>query len=148
MRDDRTWGFYPRWGRSGICPIFPLCILRIVLRGIFPYGILYNMPGRKSKSKGKRGEDEAAELLSDIFGVPVKRGHNKDLDGLDDLGVHAEVKRDERTVSASLRNAMEQSIRDAGKQVPIVITRRNYQKEWFIVIRASDLKRLIEICTE
>lgn len=81
-----------------------------------------------SKRKGKRGELECAALLSDLFGLTVRRGvqyhggpDSPDLLGLD--GVHVEVKWVEKL---NIYEAINQSVRDAGEnEIPIVVHHRN-----------------------
>jgi hypothetical protein len=103
------------------------------------------MSGKKSRNKGKRGEREAARLMSDLLGVPVTRGvqykgtpESPDLAGLDQYGLHAEVKRDERTVSASMYKAIEQSRKESGGLIPFVLARKN-NESWVLAIEVSNL---------
>ena len=102
------------------------------------------MSGLKSRNKGKRGEREAAKALNEILGTDTRRGRqfsgspdSPDVGGID--GVHIEVKRDESTAGKRLYKAMEQSIDDCGNgSVPIVITRRNYEK-WLLCLQLDDI---------
>ena len=103
--------------------------------------------GKKSRNKGKRGEREAAKMLSRLLGVEVVRGRqfkgsddSPDVSGLQDYGLHVEVKRDERTASKSLYSAVEQAVNESGVLIPVVVTRRNYE-DWLVAIRAEDLPR-------
>lgn len=103
--------------------------------------------GRRSRDKGKRGEREAAKLLSEILNVPVVRGQQRkggpdspDVIGV--TGLHIEVKRSERL---TLYAALEQARNDAGHdQVPVVMHRRNGH-EWVMVVPCNK-KDLIDFC--
>lgn len=102
--------------------------------------------GKKSRDKGKRGEREAAKLLSNLLGVEAKRGiqfqgspESPDVSGLEDMGLHPEVKRDESTVSKAMYKALAQAAHDSGERIPFVMSRRN-GCDWIIAISASDLK--------
>jgi len=82
--------------------------------------------GKPSRDKGKRGEREAAGILSELFGVPVRRAQQysgnagtADLVGLP--GVHVEVKRRER---GNVANWLDQAVDDAGDETtPMVVHR-------------------------
>lgn len=91
-----------------------------------------------SRQKGKRGELELAKVLRD-YGFDARRGQqfkggadSPDVTGLP--GLHIECKRVERL---NIYEAMEQSTRDAGDQIPVVISRKN-GKQWLITFRLSD----------
>ena len=93
--------------------------------------------------KGRRGEREIAKYLRE-HGYAGKRGQqfkggadSPDVEGLP--GFHIEVKRVERL---DLQAAMEQSIRDAGNDTPIVVHRRN-NDYWKVTMRLDDFMRLI-----
>lgn len=106
--------------------------------------------GKKSKDKGKRGEREAAKVLSALLGVDISRGvqfqggnDSPDLKGLKEFGLHPEVKRDESTISLALYKALRQAKSDSGGQaVPFVMSRRNSQK-WIISIESE---YLVDFC--
>ena len=96
-----------------------------------------------SRRKGAVGEREIAKYLRD-HGYTGKRGQqykgcadSPDVEGLP--GFHIEVKRVERL---DLQAAMEQSIRDAGSDTPIVVHRRN-NDYWKVTMRLDDFMRLI-----
>jgi Holliday junction resolvase len=98
--------------------------------------------GKKSKDKGARGERELAKALQKI-GFDARRGRqyaggpdSPDVHGIP--GVHIECKRMEKF---SLYPALEQSINDAGDNVPTVMYRKNYE-DWVVVVRLEDLKEL------
>lgn len=101
--------------------------------------------GKHSRDKGKRGEREAAALITRLFGVEAHRG--RQYQGSDDSpdvkadlpGVHWEVK---RTEALSLYPAIEQAAADAADSVPVVLHRRN-GKPWLCVVRADDLPALV-----
>ena len=96
-----------------------------------------------SRRKGAVGEREIAKYLRD-HGYAGKRGQqfkggsdSPDVEGLP--GFHIEVKRVERL---DLQAAMEQSIRDAGDDTPIVVHRRN-NDYWKVTMRLDDFIELI-----
>lgn len=91
-----------------------------------------------SRAKGKRGELELAKVLRE-YGYDAHRGQqykggadSPDVTGIP--GYHIEVKRVERL---DLDAAMEQSIRDAGEDVPLVIHRKN-DKPWKVTMLLPD----------
>lgn len=92
-----------------------------------------------SREKGKKGERTLAHILRDN-GYDARRGAqycgaNGDADvvGLD--GVHIECKWKERL---NVRDAMEQSKRDAREgEIPIVAHKKNYC-EWLVTMRLED----------
>lgn len=96
-----------------------------------------------SRSKGKRGELEAAHLLQK-YGYDARRGQqfsgaNGDADVVGLPGIHIEVKRVEKL---NLDEALEQSIRDArGEEKPVVMHRKNRTK-WKITMRFEDFMEL------
>ncbi|MEZ6097144.1 MAG: hypothetical protein R3C03_23460 [Pirellulaceae bacterium] len=100
--------------------------------------------GRRSLTKGKRGEREAAAEIRRLFGTDAARG--RQFSGSPDspdivtglVGVHFEVKRAE---SLQLYTAVEQATRDAGSQVPVVLHRRN-GKPWLAIVALEQLPRL------
>lgn len=94
--------------------------------------------------KGRRGEREIAKYLRD-HGYAGKRGQqykggadSPDVEGLP--GFHIEVKRVERL---DLQAAMEQSIRDAGDDIPIVVHRRD-RDYWKVTMRLEDFMEVIK----
>lgn len=104
--------------------------------------------GRKSRNKGKRGEREAAKYLSNILGIPLRRGvqykgtpDSPDIAGFERL--HPEVKRDERTIGKALYKALEQAEEESGDATPFVISRRNYH-EWVIAVTGSNLLSFVK----
>lgn len=102
--------------------------------------------GRSSRVKGAAGERELAKEFSRLFNVEAKRGcqHAGGVESPDIVtdiaGLHVECK---RTESLSLYSAMEQSIRDAGNDIPVVCHRRN-NKSWLFVARLDDLPELVD----
>jgi hypothetical protein len=100
--------------------------------------------GRKSRTKGKRGELEAAAEIRRIFRTEARRGcqfqgtsESPDvLTGIPD--VHFEVK---RTETFRLYAALDQAIEDAGSNVPVVLHRSNH-RPWVAVVQLDDLPRL------
>ena len=90
--------------------------------------------GRRSVRKGKRGEDEACEILSRILGIEIYRGSNKDSRGWS--GVHVEIKREE---NLGLYAALLKAIADMRLgEVPMVVHRRN-NRRWVISYFLDDL---------
>lgn len=101
-----------------------------------------------SKAKGKRGEREGASAWASATGSKSRRGvqyqgGQDSPDVVTDIGgVHLEVK---RTESLRLYESVEQSERDAGGKVPVVLHRRN-RGEWLAIVplnRLAELSRLI-----
>lgn len=91
-----------------------------------------------SRNKGACGERELAAYLRDK-GFDSKRGQqfrggqdSPDVIGLP--GIHLEVKRTEKL---SLYDALDQAVRDAGGNVPVVIHRKN-RREWVAIVRLDD----------
>lgn len=96
-----------------------------------------------SRRKGAVGEREIAKYLRD-HGYDAHRGQqykggadSPDVTGIP--GYHIEVKRVERL---DLNAAMEQSIRDAGDDIPIVVHRRD-RDYWKVTMRLDDFMQLI-----
>ena len=100
--------------------------------------------GRRSRSKGKRGELEAAAEIRRLFGTEAGRGRQYQgsdespdiVTGIED--VHFEVKRAE---SLQLYAAMEQAVNDARDKVPVVLHRKN-NRPWLAIVPLDDLPRL------
>ncbi len=107
-----------------------------------------------SKTKGSKGELDAAKELSRLFGTACRRGQQysglegRDVVGMD--GVHVEVKRKEKM---NLYTSVEQAVNDATEgDVPLVLHRRN-RKPWLAIVRLDDLPTLVArlyltLCTE
>lgn len=99
-----------------------------------------------SRDKGKRGEREAAKMLSDALGIPCRRGQQfSGVEGRDVVGipgVHIEVK---RTESLRLYDALEQAKRDAADDdVPVVLHRKN-GKPWVAIVEFDELTKLADL---
>ena len=98
-----------------------------------------------SRTKGKRGELEAAHLLKK-YGYDARRGQqysgsNGDPDVVGLPGIHLEVKRVEKL---NIDEALEQSIRDArDEEVPVVMHRKNRTK-WKVTMLFDDWIKLYE----
>ena len=97
-----------------------------------------------SKAKGAKGERELAHILQE-YGFDAHRGRqykggsdSPDVTGIE--GVHIECKRVERL---NIYDAMKQSIRDAGDDMPIVAHRKNGEK-WLVTLRLPDFLKLYE----
>lgn len=92
-----------------------------------------------SRTKGKRGELEAAHLLQK-YGYDARRGQqfsgaNGDADVVGLPDIHLEIKRVEKL---NIDDALQQSIRDAREaEMPVVMHRKN-RTEWKITMLFSD----------
>lgn len=100
--------------------------------------------GLRSRNKGKRGEREAAAELQRLFNVDARRGcqfqgSDESPDVVVDIPrLHFEVKRCE---SFRLYDALDQSIKDAGDNIPVVLHRQN-RRPWVAIVRLDDLPQL------
>lgn len=100
--------------------------------------------GRRSLMKGKSGEREAAAEIRRLFGTDARRGQQyQGGEGSPDIvtgiiDVHFEVKRVE---ALQLYAAIEQAKQDAGKNVPVVLHRKNNQP-WLAIVPLDELPRL------
>jgi hypothetical protein len=105
--------------------------------------------GRRSLTKGKRGEREAAAEIRRLFGTDAARGRqfsgspdSPDIKtGIPD--VHFEVKRAE---SLQTYAAIEQATDDAAGKVPVVLHRKN-NKPWLAIVPLDELPRLARLIT-
>lgn len=95
-----------------------------------------------SRQKGARGERELSKVLRG-YGFSARRGQqyhggaeSPDVIGL--KGIHIECKRVERL---NIDDAIAQSIRDAGDDMPVVIHRKN-RKDWLVTMRLDDFMKL------
>lgn len=102
--------------------------------------------GRKSQSKGKRGEEELRDILRG-YGFDVERGPSQNYGTIPDVyglpGIHVEVKRTERL---NLTAAIEQAESDAerfGDGAPCVFHRSN-RKPWKVTMLLKDWMKLYE----
>lgn len=95
-----------------------------------------------SRQKGASGEREAAKAIAAVVGLDIKRSARNGVQGADDVigwpGVHMEIKR--RSKIAALR-LLDQSIQDAGSDLPIVVMREDRGK-WVLMVELKDLPRL------
>lgn len=97
-----------------------------------------------SRTKGKRGELELAQLLRNQGHIDARRtqqycGANGDADVTGIKGIHIECKRQEKVNDEAWLNQAES---DAKKgEIPVVIYRRNHET-WKLLIR-QDLADLI-----
>lgn len=96
-----------------------------------------------SRRKGADGERELANKLRE-YGFDSHRGvqykgspDSPDVVGIE--GFHIECKRVEQL---NIEKAMQQSERDAGDNVPLVIHRKN-REEWKVTMRLDDFIELI-----
>lgn len=103
-----------------------------------------------SRSKGKRGELDAARELERVLGCKARRGQQ--FSGGDDSpdvahnipGVHVEVKRTEKF---QLYAALNQAFVDSGDSVPVVLHRKS-KNPWVVVCYLDDLPELAYRITE
>lgn len=99
-----------------------------------------------SRSKGKRGELEAAKEWSAAVGGTARRGQQfsggaDSPDVVTDIGsIHLEVKRTERGNPYAW---LDQAVRDANDNIPVVLHRRS-RREWLCIVRLTDVSRLAE----
>jgi hypothetical protein len=98
-----------------------------------------------SRSKGARGEREAAAILRVVFNAPCERCARNGISAADDVmsplpGVRFEVKRAERI---EFWRWWEQAVRDAGERMPVLLFRRN-RSEWLIALELKALPTLAE----
>jgi len=96
-----------------------------------------------SKRKGAAGERELSKFLRAHGFSEARRGQQySGIEGEDVVGLpgyHVEVKRVERL---NIHDAMNQSIRDADNQIPIVAHRKN-RTPWLVTMRAEDFLELV-----
>jgi Holliday junction resolvase len=95
-----------------------------------------------SRQKGKRGEREAAKVLSEVLRVRARRGQqfkgtpdSPDVE-IDLDGIFVEVKYAERV---NLYEALERAEQQAGAKVPIILWRRNHRR-WLFICYLEDLR--------
>ena len=97
-----------------------------------------------SRTKGKRGELELAQLLRSQGHLCARRGQqysgvNGDADVVGVKGIHIEVKRQEKVFDEKW---MKQAEDDARKgEIPVVIYRRNHE-QWKVLLR-QDIASII-----
>lgn len=95
----------------------------------------------KSKQKGKRGEIEAAKIMTELTNATWQREGNfgEDIICDKDTFLHVEVKRRERL---NIHAAMDQSQRYSDKNgdtLPIVLHRKN-NHDWLVTVKFNDLE--------
>jgi len=99
-----------------------------------------------SRSKGKRGELEASKAWVAAVGGTARRGQQfsggtDSPDVVTDCGaIHLEVKRTER---GNPYGWVDQAVRDAKDNIPVVLHRRS-RREWLCIVRLTDVSRLAE----
>ena len=100
---------------------------------------------KNSREKGKRGERELAKWLN-ALGYDTRRGQqycgaNGDADVVGIDGMHIECKRYAIITAADLKNAMEQSKRDAlDGEVPVVFHRED-RKKWRATVELRSIDK-------
>jgi len=99
-----------------------------------------------SRSKGKRGELEAAKVWSELFGVEMRRSQQfcGRSDESDDIigqpGVSFEVK---RVARINVQRVVARAVDDAAaNRVPVVLHRGDNQP-WLVSLQLSDLPQLV-----
>ena len=100
--------------------------------------------GKRSRSRGQRGERELRDKIIDIFGLPTRRGTN--LTGQQDIeggipGVHHEVKRVERL---NIYKAMGQAMGDADEHLIPVVFHRKDRAPWMVTFQLDDIIRVAD----
>lgn len=102
--------------------------------------------GLKSKTKGKVGEREAAELLRE-FGFNARRGQQfagggDSPDVVSDMeGFHIEVKRTGK--QTDIFAALEQAKRDRKDGEDALVFHRKNNKDWIVAMDAREFLRLV-----
>ncbi len=102
--------------------------------------------GLKSKTKGKVGEREVAELLRE-FGFNARRGQQfsgspDSPDVVSDMdGFHIEVKRTGK--QTDLFAAIEQAKRDRKEGEDALVFHRKNNKDWIVAMDAREFLRLV-----
>ena len=98
------------------------------------------MSGRRSQSKGRRGELELVRLIQ-ACGIPAEPGKAVSFGSTPDVvgvpGIHPEIKRAERL---NVPEAMTQAVQDSEKfhdGTPVLFHRRNRQG-WLCTMRLED----------
>jgi Holliday junction resolvase len=99
-----------------------------------------------SRSKGCRGEREAAKTWAQTIGGWARRGQqfsggkeSPDVVTSCD-GIHLEVKRVE---AGNPYRWLEQAVADADTKCPVVLHRRNHE-DWIVIVRLQDVPRLAQ----
>ncbi len=99
-----------------------------------------------SRAKGARGEREAAKALKANLQNCTEAARGCQFSGSKDspdvktslTGIHFEIKRVEKE---SIHTWMDQAVRDAGSNTPVVLHRRNGQT-WILSVRLEDADEL------
>ncbi len=102
--------------------------------------------GKMSKSKGARGEREAAKELNKIFNIDAYRGrqYSGSPDSPDIVAmpeIHFEVKRTERL---QLYPSLDQATKDSGDSIPVLLHRKN-RRRWVMVAYLEDIPDFCQI---
>ena len=100
--------------------------------------------GKRSRSRGQRGERELRDKIIEIFGLPTRRGTN--LTGQQDIeggipGVHHEVKRVERL---NIYKAMGQAMGDADEHLIPVVFHSKDRAPWMVTFQLDDIIRVAD----
>ena len=108
--------------------------------------------GKMQRTKGAAAERELAKRLSAVLELPdgaVYRsrqycgagGDHGDVLGID--GLHIECKRQEQGAS-TVYKWLDQAIDDAGKDLPVVLTRKNL-RQWLLVVELENVVEFARI---
>ena len=105
-------------------------------------------PSVNSRTKGARGELEAAVLLQQL-GLAARRaqqycGKAGDADLVLEAPLHVEVKRTERLSPYQFIDQAKRDCKPASGRAPIVLMRSN-NRPWLVMMEASDWVRVSEI---
>lgn len=107
--------------------------------------------GRRSRSKGKRAERQAAEAIREVLGLDCRRSQQFKgtsdsadvlVDGVSELFV--EVKMVEKL---NLSVAMATAIEQAADKLPVIMHRKS-REPWLLTLRFADLPRLIHVVSQ
>jgi hypothetical protein len=101
--------------------------------------------GRTARSKGSRGQREAAQAWSEGTGLPARNGAQGGLRGGLDMDqpadVRLEVKRQEQ---ASIGTWLKQAEADARPGQPFAVVWRSSRSPWRVILRTEDIARFSE----
>ena len=100
------------------------------------------MSGHRSRNKGKNGELEWCQFLSERLGFHVERELGQPRDGGHDVHVHPFSMQVKRTERLRVYDALQQAEDDCPPDLMPVVACRSNRKQWIIVMDAEDFVRL------
>jgi len=105
--------------------------------------------GRSARQKGKRVEREAVQACRELFSSPSTCRRSRQSDGQHDPDIHDAVPGASFEIKGRKRFSVlrfwEQSARDAKEgEVPVVMLREDGEKDFFILLKAKDLRQFWE----